>query len=271
MGGNVLTLQELLNLKTSLFRDSKVKLVRHKDSRAEYRELIKNKHGLLEYQREQAKDVFRGCDYIISFVGTERRRSIFFGVFRVEGVIQREGKFYYDLTHLPEFAEWEDRLVIDWGGSALAWHQWYKQPKDIVEILPRGYLGNFPGLLDFVLDYEELQKLVANPEANADWKHHLSAVNGIYLILDTLTGQQYIGSAYGEQGIWQRWAEYARTGTGGNRELIRLLETDPHYARHFRFSLLQSLPSNRTQREVIPVENLYKQKLGSRVHGLNGN
>lgn len=86
-----------------------------------------------------------------------------------------------------------------------------------------------------------------------------------------ITGQQYIGSAYGGEGIWQRWSYYANTGTGGNRELIRLLETDPHYARHFRFSLLQSLPSNITQREIVRIEELYKEKFGSRAHGLNGN
>ncbi len=161
--------------------------------------------------------------------------------------------------------------MIDWGSSALAWHQWFNQPKEVVEILPRGTLGSFPGLLDFVLDFEELQKLIANPEANADWKHHLAAINGVYMILDTLTGQQYIGSAYGGEGIWQRWSDYARTGTGGNRELIRLLENDPHYARHFRFSLLQSLPSNITPREIIRIEGLYKEKFGSRAYGLNGN
>ena len=32
----MLTLQEILNLKTDLFKKSRVKLVRHKDSREEY-------------------------------------------------------------------------------------------------------------------------------------------------------------------------------------------------------------------------------------------
>ena len=154
--------------------------------------------------------------------------------------------------------------------SALAWHQWYDtKPKEVVEILPKGYLGSFPGLLDFVLDYNELKRLIDNPEANHDWRHHLSAVNGIYLILDTNTGMQYIGSARGDKGIWQRWSDYAATKHGGNKKLIELMESDPNYARHFRYSILQTLPSNITQREIVAIENLYMQKLGSRVHGLN--
>lgn len=67
----MLTIQEILNLKTDVFRNSKVKLVRHKDSRAEYRELIKDRDELLKYQEEQHKPVFHECDYIISFIGVE--------------------------------------------------------------------------------------------------------------------------------------------------------------------------------------------------------
>ncbi len=268
----MITLQEILNLKTDRFHNAKVKLVRHKDSRAEYRDLIRNRSGLLEYQREQAKAVFKGCSYIIAFVGLERRRSVLFGVFSVDGVTQRDGMYYYDLTHLPECADLENRIIIDWGGSAQAWHQWYDaQSKEVVEILPAGYLGNFPGLLDFVLDYDELKRLIDNPEANHDWKHHLSAVNGIYLILDTQTGMQYIGSANGKEGIWQRWGEYAASKHGGNKELIASLETDPNYQRHFRYSILQTLPSNITKTEIDKIESLYKKKFGSKAHGLNRN
>lgn len=54
-------------------------------NRAEYRDLIKDKTGLLEYQQEQARDVFSDCDYIISFSGLERCHALFFGVFAVNG------------------------------------------------------------------------------------------------------------------------------------------------------------------------------------------
>jgi hypothetical protein len=117
-----------------------------------------------------------------------------------------------------------------------------------------------------------LRLLTGHPDANFEWRHHLSAVNGVYMILDNNTGTQYVGSACGKDGIWQRWTDYARSsGTGGNKELKTLMEKDPAYHRHFRFSILQTLPSNITRDEIIAIENLYKHKLGSRFHGLNRN
>ena len=268
----MITIQEILNLKTEVFKNSRVKLVRHKDSRAEYRELIKDRDGLLKYQKQQSKPVFHECDYIISFIGKERRKSILFGVFKVNGSIEKDGKYYYKLEELTEFKYLSNRAIIDWGNNAIAWHQWYDtQPKEIVQILPKGYLGDFPGLVNFVLEFDELKKLVENPEANEDWKNHLSSVNGIYLILDSKTGNQYIGSANGKGGIWQRWSDYANTFHGGNNKLIDLCKTDKNYYKHFRYSVLQTLPSNITQKEIVKIENLYKEKLGTKAHGLNDN
>jgi len=268
----MITLHDVLNTQSSILENAKVKLVRHKDSRVEYRDIIKDKEGLLEYQRVQPKDVFKGCDYIISFIGMERKRSVLFGVFKVNGSVVKDGQYEYELEPIDDFDELVDRLVIDWGSNAIAWHQWYdKQEKEVVEILPQGYIGNFPGLIDFALEFDELKKLIDNPDANHDWRNQLCAVNGIYMILDTNTGQQYVGSANGKNGIWQRWSEYAANYTGGNKELVSLIKSDPHYYRHFRYSILQTLPSNITQREIIAIENLYKKKLGSKAHGLNSN
>lgn len=268
----MLTLQSLLDSQTDLLKGAKVKLVRHKDERPEYRDLLKQRDTLIEYQAYQRRAVYNNCDYIISFVGQMRRRSLLFGVFKVNGVQPAGDHFQYDLEEITSLSHLNDRVVIDWGATARSWVQWYERnPKEIVEIMPAGYLGQFPGLLDFVLDHEELKRLIANPEANADWKHHLSAVNGIYLITDHHTGRQYIGSACGNEGIWQRWSNYAQQWHGGNRELIGLYDKDPNHQRHFTYSVLQTLPSNLTQREVVAIENLYKQKLGTRAHGLNAN
>ena len=267
-----LTLQDILSLKTDLLKNSRVKLVRHKDNRYEYKDLIKDKSELLKYQRQQSKEVFKDCDYIISFIGLERRKSLLFGVFKVNGIEKTGDHFYYDLVQIPEFDYLVDRVVIDWGDNAIAWHQWYhKQPKEVIQIFPKGYLGTFSGLLDFVLDFEELKKLITNAEANHDWKAHLSAVNGIYMILDSNTGNQYIGSACGNYGIWQRWSEYVATFHGGNKRLIDLCATADGYYKNFKFSVLQALPSNITQKEIVAIENLYKQKLGTRAYGLNSN
>lgn len=268
----MITLRHMLSLKSDLLETARVKLVRHKDSRQEFRHITKNRDALLEYQKEQGKDIFGDCDYIASFIGIERRRSVFLGVFKVGKATRKNGLYLYDLEEVDTFSDFVDRLVINWGDNTRAWHQWYdRNDKEVIELLPAGYIGNFPGLLEFTLDYAELCNLINNPDANPDWKHQLSAVNGIYMILDTNTGQQYIGSANGENGIWQRWCEYAANGTGGNKQLKELLARDPAYAQHFRFSVLQTLPANISRNEIVAIENLYKNKMGSRVYGLNSN
>ena len=64
----------------------------------------------------------------------------------------------------------------------------------------------------------------------------------IYLISDVTTGKRYVGSAYGEGGIWSRWCEYASNGHGGNVELRKLV-TDPtldYVAESFQFALLNA-------------------------------
>lgn len=167
--------------------------------------------------------------------------------------------YYYNLEEVPGFGDLSNRVVIDWGPGARAYIQWYHNRKEIIQILTKGYLGDFPGLLNFTLDFEELRRLTKNPEANEEWKNHLSAVNGIYLILDNKTGNQYIGSASGRGGIWQRWSTYAKKPHGGNNQLMRLCQTNQNYHKHFHYSVLQTLPSNITQREITKIENLYKK------------
>lgn len=268
----LISLRQILKSQSDILDHARVKIVRHKDSREQYRHVMKDRQALLNYQQEQGRDVFKGCDYIVSFIGVERRRSVFLGVFKINYSEPRGEKHYYELTPVPDFENLVDRLVINWGDNTRAWHQWYHtQEKEVIEILPKGYIGHFPGLLDFVLEFDELRTLINNPDANYEWRQHLSAVNGIYLILDNKTGSQYIGSACGMNGIWQRWNDYAATGHGHNKELIALQKTDPQYHRNFKFSVLQSLPSNITQREIVAIEKLYKDKLGARAHGLNRN
>jgi len=106
---------------------------------------------------------------------------------------------------------------------------------------------------------------------NKQWKMMLSNVYGVYLILDTITGQQYIGSAYGKEGLWGRWSNYIQTRHGGNKILIELLKEDPLRYKKFRFSILNVVPNSSLREEVIHLEQITKEKLGTRAFGLNSN
>ena len=86
---------------------------------------------------------------------------------------------------------------------------------NVEEVLREPYSGrSFPGFEDIDLSFEELETLVRN--SRPDWKAALASVKGVYLISDIKTGKRYVGSAYGDQGIWSRWCDYVATGHGGN-------------------------------------------------------
>lgn len=177
--------------------------------------------------------------------------------------------FYYDLEQVPGFEDLQERIIIHWGKAAIKWHQWVDEnnDKEVVEILPAGYTRPWPGYLDFILTHDELVRICNNPEANREWVHKLSAVAGVYLI--THEGKQYVGSAYGKDGIYGRWKQYAHSGHGGNVQLEKLVALRPDVYKQFRYSILRELPKSMSKKEVIGIEMLYQQKLGSRAFGLN--
>ncbi|MFD6442208.1 GIY-YIG nuclease family protein [Peribacillus sp. NPDC060186] len=67
----------------------------------------------------------------------------------------------------------------------------------------------------------------------------LSSVGGVYLIVDTTDGMQYVGSASGKEGLLGRWKEYAKNGHGNNRKLKAILETDAELVHKFKFSIFR--------------------------------
>ena len=66
------------------------------------------------------------------------------------------------------------------------------------------------GFYDFTLSFNDLKQLLENPDSSREWYRMLSSISGIYLILNTVSGEQYIGSAYGKDGIWNRWKKYIK-------------------------------------------------------------
>lgn len=263
------------------------KLVRHQDRRYPVEEL-RRRDWLELYQSYQSKPKFHLAKQIISFCGLSGTRAVFHGVYRVlghcpakEGPVptscgwsqewNRTAQFYYDLERNTQFDDLRGRVIIDWGPGTLAWVQKLDN-KPVLEILPPGRkLDPFDDYLEFSLTHAELKDLFENEEAHRDWRIPLGAVGGVYLILAQGTGDLYIGSAYGESGIWGRWRNYAISGDGGNVRLRELIKRDSAYPDQFRFSVLQILPKTMARDEVLKRETLYKHKLGTRATGLNSN
>ncbi|MBD3797963.1 MAG: GIY-YIG nuclease family protein [Campylobacterales bacterium] len=285
---NLISILNIYNEKVKIDMN-KVKAVRHMDSRIDFKKLIRNEL-LEEYQSYQSKNIFHSCDYIASFIADGGTRSLFVGIYKV---VQKPMSpdvytvsdlliecnhtktievYKYALEKITDFEELERRLVIDWGNSTLSWHQWIlNSNKRVIEILPKGFVKSFTDYLDFILSFSELKEIIENKEANREWHNKLSSVGGIYLIVDTLNGNQYIGSAYGENGILGRWTKYVKENMKENKALIELVSNNHGYENNFNFSILRTLPKSITDKEVIQIENLYKAKLGTKVFGLNLN
>ena len=134
----------------------------------------------------------------------------------------------------------------------------------MIEILPEPYVGRaFPGFDDIDLSFDELETLVRR--ARPDWRAALQSIKGIYLITDTKTNRRYVGSAYGEGGVWSRWCQYVETGHGGNVELRKLVdEPTLSYSRlNFRFALLENRSVRTPDDNVIARESFWKRILFS--------
>ncbi|WP_337032732.1 GIY-YIG nuclease family protein [Paenibacillus illinoisensis] len=284
-----MNVSELIKMR-GLDVSKKIKLVRHKGSNYDMKLLYRN--SMLDYyQCLQTTDAFRECDYILSFLGEEGKKATFVGAYeKISSTtfdinihvppigfphhdFLNQPLFYYELKKIDLLNDLINRLVIDWGSRN--WNQWHdeKKPKQVVEVLPQGYVKDFPGFDELVLSYDELVTVIKNRDANRVWHTMLSSVAGIYLIVDMSMGSgiQYVGSACGENGLMGRWKSYVAHPHGNNERLVELLKKHPECYKCFQFSILRTLPKSMTKTQVVTLEQKYKQKLGSRAFGLNGN
>jgi len=258
---------------------------------------------------EQGRDQLKDTDLVFAFAATKGGSAEFIGVFHVLGKVDKEhffckymlnltmshalikdrwavekyvtklgyskqpksGNFFYELERVnhPLNDEFKNRVIVKWI-SPIAWVQ-NTLTQEVLQIRAAGFVRDFPGYYDFYLSFSELKAIVESPEGNLEWKNKLSAISGIYLILDTKTGNQYIGSAYGEGGVWGRWQCYSNTQHGGNYGLKQLVGNDESYAVNFQFSILRVMDKNSSKLDVIQAEAMLKLQLGTRVHGLNHN
>lgn len=120
------------------------------------------------------------------------------------------------------------------------------------------------------LSFDELKEVIEGHYP--DYYKALSSVKGIYMIIDGNTGKQYVGSAYGEEGVWGRWNSYVNTYHGNNFELKRMFnEYGKEYFRKFKYIILQILPMRISDKEIIDVETRYKNRFLTKEYGLNKN
>ena len=142
----------------------------------------------------------------------------------------------------------------------------------VSSILEEQFVGEpFPGHDRINHSLADIQIIVS--QARQDWRVALEHMKGVYVIHDQATGEPYVGSAYGDTGIWQRWSYYASTLHGDNvgLEAHLLLKGEDYFRQNMRFALLEFWSMRTEDQHVINRETYWKEVLLSRSLGHNKN
>ena len=198
---------------------------------------------------------------------------LFGGVFEVKERLPDR----YVIEEVPEFEKWEGRLICKFHryqglrGRAFRLEN-LLESFEVLQILPERYEGErFCGYENINHSFAVLRAIIQKEKQ--DWKASLTAVKGVYLIIDTQNGKTYVGSAYGDGGIWSRLGCYVSTGHGWNDELVKTIEEKGiDYALvNFKFSVLEVFPFNTPDGVITNRESHWKDVMLSRKFGYNEN
>ncbi len=270
----MLTLSSVLEI--TKFDNYKVHAARWNGEKQPLDALVEDPEGWVGWNSwRNAKDEFN-LQFIVSLAAfyPERETWLFGGIFRV---LERNGigERGYKIEPVDQAAELIGRLkltgAVSRGRSFLL--PTINERLKVSEVLKERYGGlAFPGYADVSHDFARLEAIWRNERA--DWKTALQHVKGVYVIADKVTGKKYVGSAYGETGIWSRWSQYMASGHGWNRDLIGLVsDSGRDYARaNFRMTLLECWPFQTDDATIIAREGHWKEALLTRgLHGYNAN
>jgi hypothetical protein len=268
-------------LQAAGFLLSDVILLRHQDQRASRGrtpyELWRDDTPAFDlyqsHQRTDGRSKFGSAKHWASFVGTPSGETLFVGIYQAAyaGLLDRDTPMphrdsvdeagacdVYTLTLHDQLRDLIGKLYIDWGPGARAWVQRAdRQNKTVTELRKTFKEPPFPGFLNFLQPLSTVDKL---PK---DWIAALRATKGVYLLTCPTTKEQYVGSATGHDGFWQRWQDYVTNAHGGNIGLKSRTPSDYHV------SILEVAGTSSTIDDIISMEERWKKKLQSKAMGLN--
>lgn len=189
-----------------------------------------------------------------------------------------EERVGYEAEDIERLKPFFGRVVVRFHKTTQTMHRRYSAVKEelvVTNVLPDAFRGYpFPGFDKVFISYKELKSIVENNRM--DWINAFRSQKAVYLITDTSNGMLYVGSATASSDagmLLQRWKSYAEGGTGGNKELVRLVDEKgiEHVQAHFRFSIIENFNERTDDEYILARESWWKDVLDSRVHGYNAN
>lgn len=267
----------------------RTRLVRHTEqaSRSAYQLWLEDLEKFEEYQAQQGSVKFEPGEFIASFVKPPTGETLFVGLYEVHG--RSKGKsavvspldkktyqaYWHEIRRLPTMDSYVGKLVISWKnwmpngpeknpGIAFV-NRADKYEKRVIEVLREQFQIPFPGFRNFYVNVDSVQNL---PES---WKQPLRSVWGIYLLLCNATGKQYVGAAYGVDGLYGRLCNYKNPQQVGHKRLV-IHDKTLNHGKGYQCCILDVVTPGITDSEITSLESLWKEKLRTReAWGLNDN
>ena len=215
-------------------------------------------------------------DYLITFSQYNLYGSdfyIFGGIYEIKKVFpEKYGKNGYDITLLEDYKEYRKRLVIKCK-TGRVFERRYLSLKDndieIFELFPNIATEKFNGYQNVSLMYKDLKIALNDPT----WIGALKNVKAVYVITDTSNGKLYIGSAYGREGLLNRWNKYVTNLTGENKEFEALVkEKEENYIpNNFKYSILEIFDTKTKDEYILERESYWKNVFETKKFGMNWN
>lgn len=215
-------------------------------------------------------------DFIFSLIQFYPKQNtwLFGGIFNV---LERPDKGNYIIEEIEKFKKYNGRLLLNFErykgmrGRSFKLES-YIENITVNQIFESKYMGEvFPGYDNINHDFIVLENIFKM--GKSDWKTALENVKGVYLLTDKETGKSYVGSAYGDAGIWSRWLNYINTFHGWNDQMISLVNKkgEKYIKENLKFSILEIHGMFVSDEQIIERENYWKEKLMTRIHGYNSN
>lgn len=237
--------------------------------------------GYSYWSHYQGKNNFKVGDLVLGFVQMQRRDLWLFttaGI--VEEVPDRPGICKW--KEIEDLSEYRGRVVGEFDkGNTYSRYVFNldkfvsKRKMSLYEVMPKSCLDtvSFPGYEWCSWDFQTLLKILDGSKRFEQISSHLSEIKGIYLLKDKKTGKEYYGSAYGHNGVAQRWQCYLDTSTGGNKELVKLYQTlgENYFKENFIFTLVEHFDMKTPDKTVLERESWHKKIHMSREFGYNKN
>lgn len=227
------------------------------------------------------------------FIEVEYHKWLFVGAYLIKEKNSQTKKVAYGNHHvkfalaerLKEYDKFIEKVLVNHTNTGQSW--FYVNPKIIESVVVESVssisyfnqTSQFPDYENISFSYQELKK----NWTNSSWRQYLSAVYGVYVITDAKTGKLYVGSAYGDNGVYGRWSTYLSEGYDKsemeenrypNKRLYEIVEKYgiSYIKKYFQYSLLEIFPKNEVgKQKALQRERYWKKVLKSKEHGYNAN